>query len=65
MKTPTRLAVVNYETLREFLSANPALGYKIVSAMMAEMSQRLRQTSARLVNTVYWSSSDAAATLKG
>jgi CRP/FNR family transcriptional regulator, cyclic AMP receptor protein len=59
MKTPTRLAVVDYESLRTFLSDNPALGYKIVSAMMAEMSQRLRQTSARLVNTIYWSSADA------
>ena len=64
MKTPTRLAVVDYETLRDFLSSNPALGYKIVSSMMAEMSQRLRQTSARLVNTVYWSSGDAATALK-
>lgn len=64
MKTPTRLAVVDYETLRNFLSENPGLGYKIVSAMMAEMSQRLRQTSARLVNTVYWSSSEATASLK-
>ena len=64
MKTPTRLAVVDYETLRDFLSSNPALGYKVVSAMMGEMSQRLRQTSARLVNTVYWSSGEAAAALK-
>ena len=63
MKTPTRLAIVNYETLREFLSTNPALGYKVVSSMMAEMSQRLRQTSARLVNSVYWSSSEAATAL--
>ena len=64
MKTPTRLAYVDYETLREFLAANPATGYKIVSAMMTEMSRRLRQTSARLVNTVYWSSSEAKADLK-
>lgn len=61
MGTPTtRLAVVDYETLRNFLGSNPAVGYKIVSSMMTEMSQRLRQTSARLVNTVYWSSSEAA-----
>src|SRR4029434_10668630 len=64
MKTPTRLAIVDYETLREFLSENPALGYKVVSAMMAEMSQRLRQTSARLVNAVYWSSAEATTELK-
>jgi CRP-like cAMP-binding protein len=64
MKTPTRLASVSYEDLRNFMSANPATGYKIVSAMMTEMSRRLRQTSARLVNTVYWASSDAAGKLK-
>jgi CRP-like cAMP-binding protein len=64
MKTPTRLAVVDYESLRNFLSEKPALGYKVVSCMMAEMSQRLRQTSARLVNTVYWSSAEASAALK-
>jgi CRP/FNR family transcriptional regulator, cyclic AMP receptor protein len=65
MKTPTRLAVVSYENLREFMSSNPTMGYKIVTSMMTEMARRLRQTSARLVNTVYWSSSEASANLKG
>ena len=64
MNTPTRLAYVDYETLREFMATHPATGYKIVSAMMTEMSRRLRQTSARLVNTVYWSSPDAKKDLK-
>lgn len=64
MQTPTRLAIVDYESLRNFMSENSAMGYKIVSAMMGEMSQRLRQTSARLVNTVYWSSSEAKNSLK-
>jgi CRP-like cAMP-binding protein len=64
MKTPTRLAYVDYETFRDFLSANPATGYKVVTAMMTEMARRLRQTSARLVNSVYWSSSEAAGDLK-
>ncbi len=59
MQTPTRVAYVDYATLREFLSGNPATGYKIVSAMMTEMARRLRATSARLINTVYWSSSEA------
>jgi CRP-like cAMP-binding protein len=57
---PTQLAFVNYETAREFMAANPLAGYKIVSAMMTEMSRRLRQTSARLVNMAYWSSADAS-----
>ncbi|MEQ1861496.1 MAG: cyclic nucleotide-binding domain-containing protein [Chthoniobacteraceae bacterium] len=64
MKTPTRLATVSYESLRDFMGSNPLTGYKIVSAMMAEVCQRLRQTSSRLVNSVYWSSNEAAATLK-
>ena len=59
MKT-TQLAFVNYETMREFMTTNPVAGYKIVSAMMTEMSRRLRQTSARLVNMAYWSSADAS-----
>ena len=57
---PTRLAVVDYEAFQNFMSANPATGYKIVSAMMTEMARRLRQTSARLVNTAYWSISEAS-----
>jgi CRP-like cAMP-binding protein len=57
---PTQLAFVNYETAREFMTTNPLAGYKIVSAMMTEMSRRLRQTSARLVNMAYWSSAEAS-----
>jgi CRP/FNR family cyclic AMP-dependent transcriptional regulator len=53
---PVRLAAAEYERLRGFMAINPATGYKIVSGMMAEMARRLRQTSARLVNAVYWSS---------
>lgn len=54
------LAICDYETLREFMEANPATAYKIVSAMMTEMSRRLRSISARLINSIYWSSGDAA-----
>ncbi len=62
---PTRLAFVNYESLRAFMEANPAVGYKLVSAMMRETAQRLRQTSARLVNAVYWSSAEASQPRQG
>jgi CRP/FNR family transcriptional regulator, cyclic AMP receptor protein len=55
----SRIAVVDYGSFRAFMEANPATGYKIVTAMMVETARRLRQTSARLVNTVYWSSADA------
>lgn len=57
---PARLAVADYERLRGFMSLNPATGYKIVSGMMSEMARRLRQTSARLVNSVYWSAGEGA-----
>jgi CRP/FNR family cyclic AMP-dependent transcriptional regulator len=50
----TTLAVCDYDSLRDFMSDNPATGYKLVSAMMSEMSRRLRSTSARFVNSVYW-----------
>jgi CRP-like cAMP-binding protein len=56
-----RLAVCDYVALREFMGANPATGYKIVTAMMREMSRRLRSTSARLVNSVYWSAGEGTA----
>ena len=57
---PTVLAFVDYETLRTFMTANPATGYKIVCAMMTEMARRFRLTSARLVNTAYWKSAEAS-----
>jgi CRP/FNR family transcriptional regulator, cyclic AMP receptor protein len=56
---PTTLAFVDYETLRTFMSGNPATGYKIVSAMMTEMARRFRLTSTRLVNAIYWKSGEA------
>ncbi len=58
---PVKLAVVDYDSLLAFLSSNPVTGYKIVCGMMGEMARRLRQTSSRLVNTVYWSNSGGAA----
>ena len=57
---PTKIAYLDYESFHKFMEANPAAGYKIVSSMMTEMARRLRQTSARLVNTAYWSSAEGA-----
>jgi CRP-like cAMP-binding protein len=57
---PTKIAYLDYESFHKFMEANPAVGYKIVSSMMTEMARRLRQTSARLVNTAYWSSAEGA-----
>jgi len=57
--TQTLVAVVHYDALRAFMEANPATGYKIVTAMMTETVRRLRATSAKLVHSVYWSSQGA------
>jgi CRP-like cAMP-binding protein len=57
---PTRLAYLDYEAFHKFMESHPAIGYKIASSMMTEMARRLRQTSARLVNTAYWSSAEGA-----
>jgi CRP/FNR family cyclic AMP-dependent transcriptional regulator len=57
---PTRLAYIDYETFHKFMAGNTAIGYKIATSMMTEMARRLRQTSARLVNTAYWSSAEGA-----
>jgi CRP/FNR family cyclic AMP-dependent transcriptional regulator len=50
----SRLAVISYEKFREFMENNTRAGYRISSALMKEMAQRLRATNARLVNSVFW-----------
>jgi CRP/FNR family transcriptional regulator, cyclic AMP receptor protein len=56
---PTQLAILDHEPLRAYFDQNPKAGYKVVTAMMREMSRRLRQTNSRLVNSAYWSSGPA------
>lgn len=56
---PTKMAVVDYGTIREFLSTYPGIGFKIVSVIVAELAKRLRKTNERLVNVVNWSNDDA------
>jgi CRP-like cAMP-binding protein len=51
----TKLGVIEYDHFRAFMDENPRAGYKISSALMGEMARRLRATSARLVNSVFWS----------
>ena len=53
-----KLALCDYPTLQAYMSANPATGYKIVTAMMGEMARRLRATSARLANSIYWTANE-------
>ncbi len=52
---PTRLMCISYSQFHAFMDENLRAGYKISSGLMAEMSRRLRATSARLVNSVFWS----------
>lgn len=54
-----QVAVVDYGRLRDFMAANPVIGYKIVAALMAELSRRLRATNERFVSSMYWSSLNA------
>ncbi|MEY5025429.1 MAG: hypothetical protein RLZZ244_957 [Verrucomicrobiota bacterium] len=56
---PTKMAVVEYNTMREFLRTYPGIGFKIVSVIVAELAKRLRKTNERLVNVVNWSNDDA------
>jgi len=51
----TRLGVIPYTVFRKFMEDNPVAGYKIASGLMGEMARRLRATSARLVNSIFWS----------
>ena len=53
-----KLALCDYDTLRNFMTENPATGYKIVTGMMGEMARRLRSTSARLANSIYWTADE-------
>jgi CRP-like cAMP-binding protein len=55
------LALIDYISMRKFMEENPAIGYKITSALMAELSRRLRTTNERFVNSLYWSSLSSTA----
>lgn len=50
-----QLAVIGYTEFRKFMEDHPRAGYQIASGLMRELAQRLRSTSARLVNAVFWS----------
>ncbi len=55
MKT-VQLAVISYADFRQFMEERPRAGYQISSGLMRELSQRMRSTNNRLVNSVFWSS---------
>lgn len=50
-----KIATIQNTALREFMSSHPAIGYKITSALLNEVSRRLRQTDERLVHSMFWS----------
>jgi CRP-like cAMP-binding protein len=51
-----KIASADYPALHAFMEENTCAGYKIVSALMAEVCRRLRLTNQRFVNSVYWAS---------
>jgi len=55
---PTRMAVIDYDSFRNFMSSNSTAGYKIMCGIMKETARRLRQTNARLVSTIYWAGNE-------
>ncbi len=58
---PVTIAFVDYGQFRQFMEANPLIGYKITAALMAELSRRLRATNERFVHAMYWSNLNAPA----
>jgi len=47
---PTQIAIIPYVRFRTFLDEHPRAGYRIVSAMLAEVAKRLRASNERLAN---------------
>ena len=50
-----KIAVTSNNTLRGFMLSRPEIGYKITARLLNEVSGRLRQTNARLVHSMFWS----------
>jgi CRP-like cAMP-binding protein len=50
----TRLATAKSARLREFMEANPAIGYKISSALIIELTNRLKLTNERFANACFF-----------
>jgi CRP-like cAMP-binding protein len=49
------LAEIDYGVLLDFMEEHPAIGYKIVSALMQGVCKRLRATDSKLVTSMFWS----------
>lgn len=51
-KSDVRLAVISYDQFRAFMDEHPRAGYRIASALLAEVCRRLRDSSRRLAEQV-------------
>jgi CRP/FNR family cyclic AMP-dependent transcriptional regulator len=51
----TEVASIPYATFRQFMERHPVAGYRIVSRLMEEICERLRQTNAKLAGNLFWS----------
>lgn len=48
----SRIAMIPYERFHAYMDAHPHAGYRIVSALLTELSKRMRSTDERLANAV-------------
>jgi CRP-like cAMP-binding protein len=49
----SRIAAIPYDRFRAYMDQHPYAGYRIASAILSELAQRMRTTSARLANSIY------------
>jgi CRP-like cAMP-binding protein len=61
-KSDCRLALIPYDRFRAYMDQHTHAGYRIASAILAEVAHRLRTTSARLANSIYRQDSPDAGT---
>ena len=48
------LAVINGEALLRFFDSHPDIGYKVMTELMAVMTERLRKTNSKLFSLFAW-----------
>ena len=49
---PSKIATIPYARFHAFMEEHPRAGYRIVSALLTELSRRMRTTDERLANAV-------------
>jgi CRP/FNR family cyclic AMP-dependent transcriptional regulator len=52
--SPGKVLEIGGEDVKRFISVRPAAAAQLLSALLAEMAHRLRQTDERLVEAIFW-----------